>query len=183
MQLSVNARNAMLDGIFTEAGANAVLKFFAGALPANCAAADSGATLANMSLGATPMNAAASGQKTKNGTWQDAAADANGLARHYRIFKSDGSTCVIQGPVSMPWAGSTAVQLGQQMHNGGNVYVVTTAGTTNSSGGPSGTGTGITDGTVTWNYVGPVEMTIDNVDIAIGQQVTVTGYTLTQGGA
>ena len=183
MQLSVTGRNAMLDGLFTDIGANAILKFFAGALPANCAAADSGAVLATLNLGATPMAAASGGSKSRNGTWQDLAADASGLARHYRIFKSDGATCGIQGPVSMPWAGGVAVQVGQQMHNGANVYVVTAAGTTNGTGGPSGTGTGITDGTVTWNYVGPVEMTIDNVDIATGQQVTVTGYTVTQGGA
>lgn len=183
MQFSTTVRNARLDAIETGIGVSAILKLWSGALPGNCAAADAGTQLANAALPSDWMAAASSGSKAKSGTWQDVAADANGLARHYRLYASDGSTCHMQGLVSMPWAASTAVQVGQQMHNGGNVYVVTTAGTTNSSGGPTGTGTGITDGSVTWNYVGPVEMTIDNVDIAIGQQVTVTGFTLTEGGA
>ncbi len=177
MQMSTTVRNARLDAIETAVGASAKLKFWSGALPGNCAAADAGTQLAALDLPSDWMGAASAGAKAKAGTWQDPTADGNGLARHYRIYANDGSTCHAQGLVSMPWAASTAVQVGQQMHNGGNVYVVTTAGTTNSSGGPTGTGTGITDGTVTWNYVGPVEMTLDNVDIAVGQQVTVTGYT------
>ncbi len=182
MQMSEAVANAMLDAAWTTIGANPVLYIFSGQLPANCAASDAGTQLASPALGATPMNAAASRQKTKNGSWVDPSADANGLGRHYRI-KGSGGACHKQGLVSMPWAASVAVQVGQQMHNGGNVYVVTTAGTTASSGGPTGTGTGISDGTVTWNYAGPVEMTVDNVDIAAGQTVTVTGYTETMGGA
>lgn len=54
---------------------------------------------------------------------------------------------------SAAWAGSTAYALGDRMSNGGNVYRATTAGTSASSGGPSGTGAGITDGTVVWAYV------------------------------
>jgi len=183
MQFSTALRNARLDAIETLIGTSAVLCLWSAALPGNCAAADAGTDLARATLPSDWMSDASAGSKAKSGTWQDAAANANGLARHYRIYASNGTTCHIQGLVSMPWAASTAVQVGQQMHNGGNVYVVTTAGTTASSGGPSGTGTGITDGSVTWNYVGPVDMTIDNVDIAVGQQVTVTGYTLTEGGA
>lgn len=37
--------------------------------------------------------------------------------------------------------------------NGSNLYTVTTAGISASSGGPTGTGTGIADGTVVWDYV------------------------------
>lgn len=183
MQLSSTVRDARLDAIETAIGISAVLCFWSGALPANCAAADAGTDLARAALPSDWMAAASGGSKAKSGTWQDAAANANGLARHYRIYASNGTTCHVQGLVSMPWAASTPVQVGQQMHNGGNVYACTTAGTTASSGGPTGTGTGITDGGATWNYVGPVEMTIDNVDIAVGQQVTVTGYTLTEANA
>jgi hypothetical protein len=54
----------------------------------------------------------------------------------------------------VPWAQNTAVGLNVQRAANGNVYIVTTAGTTSNSGtGPSGTGTGITDGTAVWNYV------------------------------
>jgi hypothetical protein len=37
----------------------------------------------------------------------------------------------------------------------GKVYVCVTAGTSAGSGGPTGTGSGITDGTVVWDYVAP----------------------------
>jgi len=53
------------------------------------------------------------------------------------------------------WAGTTAYSLNQYVNNGGNVYRCTVAGTSAGSGGPSGTGTGIVDGGVTWNYVSP----------------------------
>lgn len=51
------------------------------------------------------------------------------------------------------WAASTAYALGALASNGGNLYRVTAAGTSASSGGPTGTGSSITDGTVTWTYV------------------------------
>jgi hypothetical protein len=51
------------------------------------------------------------------------------------------------------WQASTAYAVGQQCSNNSNVYLCTAAGTSASSGGPSGTGTGITDGGATWNYV------------------------------
>ncbi|MCA9340422.1 MAG: hypothetical protein KDA17_05900 [Candidatus Saccharibacteria bacterium] len=100
MQFSVECRNARLDAIETVLGASPVLKLFTGAAPANCAAADSGTVLASPTLPADAMAAAASGAKAKSGTWEDTSADANGVAGHFRIYKSDGVTCVIQGTVS-----------------------------------------------------------------------------------
>lgn len=55
------------------------------------------------------------------------------------------------------WATSQAVTVGQVWYNAtnDNTYTCTTAGTTNATGtGPSGTGTGITDGTAVWAYHG-----------------------------
>ena len=52
------------------------------------------------------------------------------------------------------WASSTAYTLGQyRMNDTGKIYVVVTAGTSAGSGGPTGTGSGITDGSVVWNFV------------------------------
>jgi hypothetical protein len=51
------------------------------------------------------------------------------------------------------WQILTIYVVGQQVSNVGNVYVCTIGGT--SLGGPTGTGNGIVDGTVTWNFVGP----------------------------
>jgi len=50
----------------------------------------------------------------------------------------------------MPWAASTAYKLRQMVQNGSMIYECITAGTSASSGGPTGTGPEITDGTVTW---------------------------------
>lgn len=52
------------------------------------------------------------------------------------------------------WAASTAYVLDEIATNdSGKVYECTTAGTSAGSGGPTGTGQAITDGTVTWRYV------------------------------
>ena len=55
-----------------------------------------------------------------------------------------------------PWIAETSYTIGQQRSNGGKLYIVTTAGDSATSGGPTGTGTGIADGTVVWDYVSAV---------------------------
>lgn len=52
------------------------------------------------------------------------------------------------------WAPLTAYSVGDQRTNGGSVYQVSVAGTSAASGGPSGTGDAIVDGTVTWRFAG-----------------------------
>ena len=51
------------------------------------------------------------------------------------------------------WVGTTAYTVGALRANGGNVYLCITAGTSAASGGPTGTGTDITDGTAHWRYI------------------------------
>lgn len=97
LQFSVAARNGRLDAIETEAGTSAILKIRTGSAPADCATADSGTVLATLNLPSDWMAAASSGSKAKSGTWQDTSADNTGTAGHFRIYKSDGTTCVIQG--------------------------------------------------------------------------------------
>lgn len=183
MQYSVALRTDQASRYEAVIGTSAVLKIFDGAMPANVAAADAGTVLAALNLPSDYLANAAAGAVAKTGTWSDLSADAAGKARYFRFYQSDGTTRHIQGLVSMLWTASTPVTLNMQMHNGGNVYVVTTAGTTAASGGPSGTGTGIADGTAVWSYVGKVEMTVDTVNIILGQQFTVVDFTITQGNA
>ena len=53
------------------------------------------------------------------------------------------------------WAATTGYASGAIVLNGGNCYLCTGAGTSGSSGGPTGTGSVITgDGTCTWSYEG-----------------------------
>lgn len=105
LQFSVGVRNAMLDAIESEGGTSAVLKIRTGAAPANCATADSGTVLATLSLPSDWMAAASSGSKSKSGTWQDSSADATGTAAHFRLYKSDGTTCIAQGTVTATGGG------------------------------------------------------------------------------
>ena len=119
IQLSVAARNGMLNAIETEGGTSAILKIRTGAPPATCATADSGSVLATLNLPADYMAAAGSGTKAKSGTWEDLSADATGTAAHFRLYKSDGTTCCQQGTVTATGGGgdmtldSTSITAGQ----------------------------------------------------------------------
>ena len=99
VQLSVAVRNARLDAIETTVGVTPYLDIRTGAQPANCAAADSGTELEHMALPSDWMNAAASGQKTKAGTWSG-TGDAAGTAAHFRVKDSGDTTCHMQGSIT-----------------------------------------------------------------------------------
>ena len=58
------------------------------------------------------------------------------------------------GALNAPaWQASTTYAVGNQVGNGGAIYRCITAGTSAASGGPSGIGSSISDGTVTWTYM------------------------------
>jgi hypothetical protein len=95
LQYSVTVNNARLDAIETAIGTTPTLEIRTGAVPANCAAADSGTVLATVTLPSDWMAAASSASKSKSGTWTDASADATGTAGHFRI--KQGATCHLQG--------------------------------------------------------------------------------------
>jgi len=133
IQLSVAVRNARLDALETAIGANAKLKIRSGSLPSNCAEADSGSVLATIDLPSDWMAAASNGSKSMSGSWVDTAADATGTAEHFRIYASDGTTCHLQGTITMTGGGG--------------------------------------------------DMTLDNTSIAVGQSITITSFTLTDGNA
>lgn len=105
VQLSVAVRNARLDAIETTVGTSAVLKLRSGAQPANCAAADSGTVGATINLPSDYLADAASGTKSKSGTWQDTSADATVTVAHWRLYASDGTTCHAQGSITLTGGG------------------------------------------------------------------------------
>jgi len=119
IQLATSTRNARLDAIETDAGTSAILKIRTGAQPADCAAADSGTVLATFNLPSDWMAAASSGSKAKSGTWQDTSADATGTAAHFRLYKSDGTTTIMQGSVGQGSGDlsldNTSIVAGQQV--------------------------------------------------------------------
>jgi hypothetical protein len=107
---AISAANAMLNAFESDVGPNAVMKIFAGSVPANCAAADSsGPVLATLPLGSDWMADASGGLKGKSGVWQDSGADGSGNASHYRIYASDGVTCKQQGSVGLAASGADMI--------------------------------------------------------------------------
>jgi parallel beta-helix repeat protein len=67
---------------------------------------------------------------------------------------SVGWVCTTAGAASSTaWAASTAYLVNDVVYNGTRVYRCTVAGTSDASGGPTGTGSAIADGTVTWAHV------------------------------
>ncbi len=105
IQHSVAVRNARLDAFETTVGTSAILEIRSGSPPADCATADSGTLLASMTLPSDWLAAAASGSKSKSGTWSDASANAAGTAGHFRIKDSSGTTCHQQGTVTATGGG------------------------------------------------------------------------------
>lgn len=104
LQFADSTRNARANAIETDIGTSPILRIRSGALPANCAAADAGTVLAEMTLPSDWMADAASGVKAKAGTWQDLLANAAGTAQHFRIYTS-GGVCKAQGDVTAPGGG------------------------------------------------------------------------------
>jgi len=103
-QYSVAVRNAALDARQTAIGTSPVLKFFSGAEPANCAAADPAGLLATLTLPATWMAAAAAGVKAKSGSWTGTGS-AGGTIASYRIYDSGLVACHVQGTVTATGGG------------------------------------------------------------------------------
>lgn len=124
LQYSTTVRNAKLDAVETAIGASAILKIRTGAVPANCAAADSGTVLATLNLPADYMAAASGGTKAKSGTWEDLSADNTGTAAHFRLYASDGVTCHAQGTVTLT-AGGGDMTVDSTSFTAGQAFTVT----------------------------------------------------------
>jgi hypothetical protein len=90
-------RNARLDAITTFAGTTAKLSIYSGAQPATGGTATT--QLAQLVCNATFAPAASGGVLTLNAITADASADATGTATWFRLFKTDGTTIVMDGTV------------------------------------------------------------------------------------
>jgi hypothetical protein len=108
LQLSVGLRTAILDEIENYIGLLPLIRFFTGAMPADCATADAGTKLAEFALPADWMNDAATGSKTLKGTWQGTAI-ATGTVGYFRIYLGDGSVCHIQGTITLAGDGGDMI--------------------------------------------------------------------------
>lgn len=104
IQFSVAVRNARLDAIETTIGTAPKLQLRTGAPPANCATADSGSLLAEISCPSDFLAAASGGSKAISGTWQVAASGAGNIG-HFRIKDTSGTTVHMQGTVTATGGG------------------------------------------------------------------------------
>lgn len=129
VQYSTRVRNARLDVIETTIGTTPIMRIRTGAVPANCAAADSGSVLATLNLPSDWMAAASAGVKNKSGTWDDSSADAAGSAAHFRVYDSGGTVCDIQGTVTVTGGGGD-LQVDNVSFAAGQAFTVTAFGIT-----------------------------------------------------
>ncbi len=167
--------NAGLDAAVAALTGPLIMDIYTGPPPASCAASPTGTKLASLTGGA--FSSASAGAKAMTGTWSGTAS-ASGYAGYGRILDTTDTTVGFQFCIGENWLASKTYALGQQVYNGGNCYQCTTPGTSASSGGPSGTGTGIIDGTCVWAFVDAADFVIDNSNISNGQSVSVTGFTI-----
>ena len=100
IKYSAAARTAELDTLTTSVGNAGILVIVSGTRPANVAAALTGTTLATITLGSPFAPGASAGVLSPTVPQSDLSADASGTATHFRIFKSDATTAVIDGDVS-----------------------------------------------------------------------------------
>jgi len=121
IQLSIVARNSMLDQFEVAVSTSAILSIKTLAQPASCAAAETGSVLAVLQLPSDWLAAATGGSKALTGTWTTTSASITGTASHFRLYASDGTTCHMQGTVTATGAGgdltldNTSVATGQSV--------------------------------------------------------------------
>ena len=96
---STTLRNAQNDAITTAVGNAGLLRIYSGTQPANVAAAITGTLLGELTCGTPFAPASSGGVLTANAVTQDSSADNTGTASHYRQWKSDGTTAVMDGTV------------------------------------------------------------------------------------
>lgn len=107
LQYSTLVRNALLDAIQTRIGGSAIAKFWAGSMPNNCAAADTGTMVAELDL--APSWGAAASAAAKSFTLGRVVAVAPGTPGYFRIYESDGISCHMQGTITEPGGGGAMI--------------------------------------------------------------------------
>lgn len=99
IKYSTAARTAKMSALNTAIGAGAKLRIYAGTRPASPAAAITGVMLAELSCNAGGFGVASDGTLAASAI-ASSAASASGTATHFRLWKSDGLTAVIDGDVA-----------------------------------------------------------------------------------
>ena len=105
VQYSDAIRNGRLSNDETVIGVSPILRIRTGGQPANCAASRTGTVLATLTLPSDWQANPSAGAAAKSGTWEDLTADASGVAGHFEIMDSTGTTCHMQGSITATGGG------------------------------------------------------------------------------
>lgn len=175
--IALDAWNALLNG-----GSAEVLS---GTRPADVETALSGNTVLvtpTFSATAFPASAYNSTDAAMEAAASFTAASfspvANGSASFVRVYKSDGVTAVADLGVGMVHADANVTAVGAYCTNAGNSYqaiAVVSDAKTGTGTPPTGTGSSITDGNVTWKYIGAgqtFEFLLGNTNVLVGVPCT-----------
>lgn len=103
-QWSATLRNALRDVYVSAFPAGTVIDIRTGG-PAGVSNSAGGTLLAQVTTPATPFNTA-TGQVTKNGTWQDASINASGTAGHYRAVSGSN---IEEGTIGLAGSGADMI--------------------------------------------------------------------------
>jgi len=93
-----------------------------------------------------------------------------GGKQRIRMLTAPAGNRTIKLPQPSAWAGTTAYSTSGPdfvSNDGGKLYQCVTSGTSAGSGGPTGTGSGIVDGSAHWDYVGLAPVTGDWCGITV----------------
>ena len=114
-------------------------------------------------------------KKRPPGEFVKALNNANSDGYWYEIIRDGDEKYLIQITSHNDWKASTAYAVGDTVHNdNGNVYVCDQAGTSAGSGGPTGTGSNITDNGARWDYDATLSKWIRVWDLLTGVEQSTT---------
>ena len=194
-QYSLTQRTSQMSNLNTGIGANAPIKVFTGAAPANCGTADSGTTLVTFAGNAGGFGTAAAQVLTASAV-ASANASAAGVAGYFRIYPSPATTtnAITQGTAGqnvviatnaltaangnvLNFASTTGAVVGQNISGTGIVANTTVVAVTSTTVTMSTTSTaGVANAaSITFSY----DMVLTNSNIASGQACNFTSLTIT----
>lgn len=125
MQMGTALRNDRASRIEAVIGTAAIVEVRTGAPPANCAAADTGTLLMQITADTDWLTAPSGGAVSLNGTLATTSADGSGTPGHYRVWNSGRTVCHLQGTASGPTVGTGEMLLDADSITAGQAANVT----------------------------------------------------------
>ena len=105
------------------------------------------------------------------------ASAITGINGGVGFLETDVGRTIRVGHQATKWAASTSYSVGNVRRNAGNVYKCIKAGTSDSSGGPTGDGEEIVDNNVSWKFVSEGGIQWGNATVASRTSATIVAVT------